>query len=130
VYNSFQPYLDINRCDLRYSPPLFSSESTGITNNYQIFYQLKPLLVKGSGIGPEISGEKDLEIRIPGLSLQPAFRKRGSSLQNSITTENKNFLVFGKKNLVVITTIISSPPVQQNGCSLKKKRGRKKQIFE
>jgi hypothetical protein len=71
-----------------------------------------------------------LEIRIPGLSLQPAFRKRGSSLQDSITTENKNFLVFGKKNLVVITTIISLPPVQQNGCSLKEKRGRKKQIFE
>jgi len=62
--------------------------------------------------------------------LQPAFRKRGSSLQDSITTGNKNFLVFGKKNLVVITTIISSPPVQQNSCSLKEKRERKKQIFE
>jgi hypothetical protein len=115
---------------LWYSRPLFSSESTGITISCQFFYQRKPLLAKGSCIGQEISGEKDLEIRIPGLSLQPAFKKRGSSLQDSITTGNKNFLVFGKKNLVVITTIISSPPVQQNGCSLKKKRGRKKQNFE
>jgi hypothetical protein len=66
--------------------------------------------------------EKDLDKRNLGLSLQPAFIKRGCSLQIRRINNDPKFLIFFKKNLVVITTVLSSPPVQQNGCSLKQKK--------
>ncbi len=44
------------------------------------FYALKPLLTKHFNREREINSEKYLDKRNPGLSLQPAFIKRGCSL--------------------------------------------------
>ena len=45
------------------------------------FFTLKPILVKHFNNQCSINDEKNLDKRNPGLSLQPAFIKRGCSLQ-------------------------------------------------
>ena len=101
----------------RYFLPIFSVVATRQTRFFKprsnFFFALKPFARGDLLFRRRISFEKDLDKRNLHLSLRPAFKKRGCSLQIRWMVDQQNFLIFLKKNLVVKTTVLSSPPVRQ-----------------